>query len=60
MSIRVSKLDTPIKGIKCVVNACNYWDQNHCYAKEIEVQAPNATSTEMTDCATFAPKGGWS
>lgn len=30
---------------------------DHCYAQEIEVQSPNAKSTEMTDCATFVPNG---
>jgi len=54
---RVNKMDTHIQGVKCVVNTCHYWGNDHCYAQEIEVQSPNAKTTEMTDCATFVPNG---
>lgn len=57
---RVNKLQSHLQGVKCVVNTCHYWDGDHCYAQEIEVQAPNAKTTEMTDCATFIPNGSLS
>ncbi|NMA69605.1 MAG: DUF1540 domain-containing protein [Desulfitobacterium sp.] len=57
MAGRVNKLNQHIQGVKCVVNTCHYWGNDHCYAQEIEVQSPNAKTTEMTDCATFVPNG---
>lgn len=54
---RVKKEDTPISAVKCVVNTCHYYGEgDHCMAEHIEVQPRNASSTEETDCATFAPK----
>ena len=53
----VKKNSKPLSGIKCVVNSCYYNESNHCHAQEIEVQSPNAETIEMTDCATFEPKG---
>ncbi|SHN85117.1 DUF1540 domain-containing protein [Desulfitobacterium chlororespirans] len=55
MTGRVNKMDSPIQGVKCVVNTCHYWGNDHCHAQTIEIQAPNAKTSEMTDCATFAP-----
>jgi hypothetical protein len=56
---RVKKLNDPIGRVKCVVNTCEYWDAgNVCKAESIEIQPPNARNTEMTDCATFAPRTG--
>lgn len=54
--MRVSK-SSPISRVKCVVDSCEYWSSgNHCTASTIEVQPPNASDTEETDCATFSPK----
>lgn len=55
MSIeKVGKMNTPNKGIKCVVNSCHYYMQgDHCAAERIEVQSKNAENSEETDCATF-------
>lgn len=54
--MRVDKTE-PISRVKCVVNNCEYWkDGNQCQASNIEIQPPDATDTEMTDCATFSPK----
>lgn len=55
--MRVEKTNSPIGRVKCVVNSCHYWDSNHCQASSIEIQPPNASDTETTDCATFSPKG---
>lgn len=58
MSGRVDRTSRHLSGVKCVVNTCRYYaDGNYCNAAEIEIQAPNAHSTQDTDCATFAPKG---
>ncbi|MCO5384415.1 DUF1540 domain-containing protein [Desulfosporosinus sp.] len=57
MTGRAQKMPQPNSGIKCVVNTCLYYGSgDHCYANKIEVQSPNAKSTEMTDCATFLPE----
>ena len=57
MAQRAQKMPQPNGGITCVVNTCHYYGQgNHCHADKIEVQSPNARSTEMTDCATFLPE----
>lgn len=51
------KMPQPNNGIKCVVNTCHYYGNgDHCHADKIEVQPRNASSTEMTDCATFLPE----
>ncbi|KKM11471.1 hypothetical protein SY88_08640 [Clostridiales bacterium PH28_bin88] len=56
---RVNKSGSPIGRVKCVVNSCTFWENgDRCRAESIEIQPPNARDTEMTDCATFAPKGG--
>lgn len=60
MTGRVNKMDSHIQGVKCVVNTCHYWGSDHCHAQTIEIQAPNAKTSEMTDCATFVPGGGMS
>ncbi len=55
MPERVNKMSEPNGGIKCVVNTCHYYGSgDHCLAEKIEIQPRNASSTEMTDCATFA------
>ena len=54
---RSQKEHDPISRVKCVVDTCDFWDShNHCLASSIEVQAPGATDTQDTDCATFRPK----
>jgi hypothetical protein len=54
---RVPKEDNPIGRVKCVVNTCSYYNEgNHCMAEHIEIQPKNASDTQETDCATFAPK----
>lgn len=48
------KTNSPITRVKCVVEACKYWQTgNNCVAATIEVQGPHATSIQSTDCATF-------
>ncbi|MEC9488002.1 MAG: DUF1540 domain-containing protein [Halanaerobium sp.] len=47
----------PINRVKCVVSSCQYYSTgDHCIAQNIEIQPPNASNTQDTDCATFAPK----
>lgn len=54
MSERANKMTQPNGGIKCMVNTCHYYGTgDHCHADKIEVQSPNAKSSEMTDCSTF-------
>lgn len=56
--MRVEKTNNPINRVKCVVNSCEYYmNGDHCQAEKIEVQPRNASNTQETDCATFAPKG---
>jgi hypothetical protein len=56
--MRASRESNPITRVKCVVDSCEYWDNgDHCMASAIEIQPPNASDTEETDCATFKPKG---
>lgn len=51
---QAKKMPQPNTGIKCVVNTCHYYGAgDHCHADKIEVQSPNANTSEMTDCATF-------
>jgi hypothetical protein len=46
-----------ISRVKCVVDSCEYNEQaNYCIASEIEIQPPDASDTEETDCATFSPR----
>ncbi|EHQ89331.1 DUF1540 domain-containing protein [Desulfosporosinus youngiae] len=57
MSKQVTKMSQPNSGIKCLVNTCHYYGSgDHCHAEKIEVQSPNASTSEMTDCATFLPE----
>jgi hypothetical protein len=54
---RAHKESSPITRVKCVVDNCEYWDSgNHCIASAIEVQPPDASDSDDTDCATFKPK----
>ena len=49
--------ENPISRVKCVVNSCQYHDENnHCIASAIEIQPPHASGIEETDCATFRRK----
>lgn len=55
---RASMTGDPIARVKCVVDNCEYYGNGDmCKASSIEIQTPNASNTEQTDCATFAPKG---
>lgn len=55
--MRVSKMNHPNQGIKCVVNTCYYYmNGDHCAAERIEVQPREAVDTQETDCATFMPQ----
>jgi len=55
--MRVSKTNNPITRVKCVVNSCEYHiSGDHCGAENIEVQPINASTSQQTDCATFALK----
>ncbi|EEG78940.1 DUF1540 domain-containing protein [Dethiobacter alkaliphilus] len=54
---RAHKDSSPITRVKCVVDSCEYWDNgNQCLASAIEIQPPQASDTQDTDCATFKPK----
>ncbi len=54
MKGRVDKTNSPLPGVKCVVNSCHYYMQGDlCSAQRIEIQPRDASSTEETDCATF-------
>lgn len=47
----------PLNGVRCVVNTCRYYDNgDHCTASQIEIQSPNARTSNQTDCATFIHK----
>lgn len=55
MALRVPT-GTPINRVKCVVETCYYHQgEDHCTARGIEIQHPNARNTQETDCATFIP-----
>ena len=55
--MRVDKEDSAISRVKCVVSSCRYYGHgDHCLASNIEIQPPDASGTEETDCATFSPK----
>ncbi len=54
---RINRIENPISRVKCVVDSCNYWNNgNQCMAETIEIQPPQASDTEETDCATFLPR----
>ena len=54
----MQKGQSPIGRVKCVVDSCEFYqDGNYCMAKAIEIQPPDASNTQDTDCATFRPKG---
>lgn len=55
--MKVSKMDRPNQGVKCVVNTCHYYmSGDHCAAEMIEVQPKNASNSQETDCTTFMPE----
>jgi hypothetical protein len=57
MQGRPEKKNQNLSGVKCVVNACYYYESgDQCHADKIEIQSTNARSTQDTDCATFSPK----
>ncbi|MBS4021060.1 MAG: DUF1540 domain-containing protein [Dethiobacter sp.] len=57
MESRAQRQEDSITRVKCVVDTCEFNDErNHCLASSIEIQPPNASDTEETDCATFRPK----
>ncbi len=57
MQGQIGKKDQHLSGVKCVVDSCYYYESgDRCHADKIEIQSPNARSTEDTDCATFSPK----
>ncbi|MGE5404515.1 MAG: DUF1540 domain-containing protein [Candidatus Saccharibacteria bacterium] len=57
MQGRVDKSNEAINRVKCVVDSCYYYkDGDHCTASKIEIQPPNASDTQDTDCATFTPR----
>jgi hypothetical protein len=57
MQGKVEKTNHHLGGVKCIVNTCHYYSEgDHCNAANIEVQPRNASQSEETDCATFAPQ----
>lgn len=54
--MKANKNNSPIEGVKCVVNTCSYhMTGDYCTAEKIEIQQRNASSSEETGCATFYP-----
>ncbi len=54
---RASRQGEPITRVKCVVDSCEFYQSgDRCVASSIEIQPPNASDTEETDCATFRPR----
>ena len=54
---KATKMSQANPGIKCHVNTCYYWGSGEiCHADKIEVEPPNASNSQMTDCATFTIK----
>jgi len=52
--------DAPKMQVKCSVDSCFYWHENHCDANALEVnQMSNQASTsDETCCTTFKPRQG--
>lgn len=56
MEGKVEKSNTPLQGVKCVVNTCYYHDKSdYCSASKIEIAPRNAKNSNETDCNTFVP-----
>jgi len=54
MTGKVEKKNQHLAGIRCIVNSCYYnAEGSYCNAARIEIQPPNASNTQDTDCATF-------
>ena len=54
MTGKVEKKNQHLAGIRCIVNSCYYNSEgSYCNAAKIEIQPPNASNTQDTDCATF-------
>lgn len=54
---RANRQQDPINRVKCVVDTCEFYNYgDHCVASSIEIQPPQASDTEETDCATFKPR----
>jgi len=50
----IKKLEHQNDTVKCLVNTCYYYgSDDHCHAEKIEIQSRNASTSELTDCATF-------
>lgn len=57
MQGKVDRMNSPLSGVKCIVNTCHYYKEgDHCSAEKIEIQPRNASNSHETDCATFAPR----
>lgn len=57
MTGSVPKENNPINRVKCSVNSCYYYQNgDHCTAQHIEIQPMNASTSQITDCSTFAHK----
>ena len=55
--MKADKTSTPLDGVKCVVNTCEYhMNGDYCSASKIEIHPRNANTTEETDCTTFIPE----
>lgn len=51
------KAQSPIGRVKCVVDTCEFNENgNYCVAETIEIQPPDSSTTQDTDCATFVLK----
>ncbi|MGD0152318.1 MAG: DUF1540 domain-containing protein [Thermacetogeniaceae bacterium] len=57
MQGQIEKKNQHLPGVKCCVSSCYYYESgDRCHAGMIEIQPPNASNTQDTDCATFVSK----
>ncbi|NLT39026.1 MAG: DUF1540 domain-containing protein [Clostridiales bacterium] len=54
--MKANKMDHPNQGISCEVSNCRYYmTGNFCSADRIHVTPRHASTSQETDCSTFAP-----
>lgn len=54
-----SEDEAPKIQVKCSVNNCQYWHNNHCDANALEVNPMNIDDAQTSDdtcCTTFKPE----
>ncbi|CAB1262790.1 DUF1540 domain-containing protein [Clostridium sp. MT-14] len=51
-------MNLPKMEVKCSVDCCNYWKDNHCNADALEVNSMRGKKPDTSDdtcCTTFKP-----